>query len=331
MSGITEQHSVRFFAALEAGDEAAAHDLAFSVAESGAAGVATVLDELLPGALARVGHLWEDGTWSVAQEHLATDICVRIVERLAGELEPPSTNDTVLVACAEGEWHSLASRIVGVAVRLAGRRALVVGPSITSSQLAGSVFDSGPVAIAVSCSMPANLPGARRMIEAAHDTGTPIVVGGRAFGDSPSRAIRLGADGWFDSSLAIRTFLDGIDTVDHNTGDTPNHRELALLRAHLGAIMTSLSTGLDTRKALDGEMASGGVWMLRSLQAALMCDEIEILEDQMRWHSDRAAIGMALPTDVVAGLLLESLPESASISHEWLRSAAAATGIALEL
>jgi MerR family transcriptional regulator, light-induced transcriptional regulator len=49
--------------------------------------------------------------------------------------------------------------------------------------------------MAVSCTVPVNLPGAARCVAAARAVGLPVLVGGRAFAGRPQRAEAIGADG----------------------------------------------------------------------------------------------------------------------------------------
>ena len=49
--------------------------------------------------------------------------------------------------------------------------------------------------LAVSCTVPVNLPGAARCVAAARAVGLPVLVGGRAFAGRPQRAEAIGADG----------------------------------------------------------------------------------------------------------------------------------------
>lgn len=323
-----------FLAALREGNEAVARSIATGLADSGDPGVHSIIDELIPSALSEVGRLWESGALTVAEEHMATDICVSIVDDLAGNAVAPSrANGTVLVACAEGEWHFLAARALSLSIELAGFNARLLGPSITSSQLAAAIFDTGPNAIALTCSMPANLPGAVQMIETARETRTPILVGGRAFGDGPESAVRLGADGWGRSSRDLREFLGRLDA----TGQIPTelarvrHRDTVVIEAHLPEIVAQLSNSLGMEYALDGEFASGGVWLLRTLLAALLCDDREILDDHIRWHEGRARLGGALPAAVVIRALLAAIPKKAIDARTWLEEAALAADLELEL
>lgn len=330
MSSISDADLASFLQSLEAADDNAARSLAASVIAESEGGVAAVLDELIPQAMHRVGQLWESGEWTIAQEHAATEVCEGIVETVALESAGTHPNGpTVLVVCAEGEWHSLASRTVGVALQLHGWQPRLLGPSVSSSQLAASIFDSGPEFVAMTCSMVANLPGALRMIAAARETRTPILVGGIAFGDAPDRAERLGADGWAQRTDSVADFLGQVHSLESPEEVLGHQPEAKLLDSMSGSINMELSKRLGIEYALEGELAAGGVWMKRTLHAALLCDDQSLLTEHIRWHEGRTRIAGGLPSAVVIRALLGALPEEATTSRRWLEESAVDAGIQL--
>jgi methanogenic corrinoid protein MtbC1 len=64
--------------------------------------------------LQRVGERWEAGELSVATEHLITGIILRLLHRLSLNLPaaPEASAPSALVACVEGEMHTLGGRMV---------------------------------------------------------------------------------------------------------------------------------------------------------------------------------------------------------------------------
>lgn len=329
MSSIAPADLASFVASLEARDELSARAVATSIIAGSDGGVSRVLDELIPQAMQLVGQRWESGEWTVAQEHAATDICDGIVSTIGREIEAAdSAAPLALVVCAEGEWHSLASRSVAVSLSLLGWQVELLGPSVSSSQLAAAIFDWGPGFVAMTCSMIANLPGASRMIATARETRTPILVGGRAFGDGPERAQHLGADGWAHDSSSLAEFIAELPRLDPPANPAAHYgREVSLLQALSGDITMELSRRLGIDHALEGELAAGGVWMLRTLHAALLCDDRSLLIDYMRWHEGRARLEGALPAAVVIRALLSALPEDSTTSHQWLEDSALDAGV----
>ena len=188
---VATQEQDAYWSAVLAGDERAAYDVAADCLARGVP-LPEVLDGLVRGSQARVGALWAANGFTVAQEHAATAVSEAVVGRLAPLVVTP-TGPSVLVACAEREWHALPALVVTHTLRAGGLRAEFVGPSASRDQLVARILDSGPRAVLLSASVASSLPRVRRQIEAVRGTGTPVVVGGRAFAGDPARAQRLGA------------------------------------------------------------------------------------------------------------------------------------------
>jgi hypothetical protein len=110
------------------------------------------------------------------------------------DVEP--TTGRIVVACVEGEWHSLPARMASELLRLRGWDVTFLGPSVPADDLAARVRQLAPDAVGLSCSVPLFLKGANRSIVACRAVGVPVVAGGTGFGDEGRYAIRLGADGW---------------------------------------------------------------------------------------------------------------------------------------
>ena len=190
--------------ALAAGDADAGRDIVRRQLAAGVPGTTVVLDLLAPAQRA-VGLEWQRATWSAADEHAATavvDAALAVVEQNATRRGPTGTS--VVVACAETEWHALPARLAAQQLREAGVRVTFLGPSLPADHLREYLARLGPDALVLSATMPTALPGAARCIDAAHDVGVPVVVGGAAFGDDASCARLLGADVWL-SDIALFT------------------------------------------------------------------------------------------------------------------------------
>lgn len=284
-----------------------------------------IADVLLPRLLREVGSRWESGAWTVAQEHLASDAADRALTALAARAHPTGTaRHTMLVACAEGEWHTLAARVVGLCFQNAGWTVRLLGASVPAGQLVAAIYDTGPDLVAISCSLPANLPGAHKMILAARETGTPVVVGGRAFGADDRLAVTLGASGWASSAMELLAIAEQPERLLAEAVESPSPAagDLAAIEAHEDQIVLHLSRRLGINEAHDGELASGGVWLLRTLKAALLCNHPALLADQLSWQHRRANLGQALEVGVLTEALAAALPAGAATAASWLQEAA---------
>lgn len=143
-----------------------------------------------------IGRRWQEGRWSVTQEHTATAIIDDELTMLAVRLPAPSLDVEVMVVCAEGEWHTTPARMAALLLRERGFRIRLVGGSVPADDLDRTLVESPPDHLAVSCTYPLALAGAARIAAVARARGIPTLAGGAGFGRGPHRARRLGLDAW---------------------------------------------------------------------------------------------------------------------------------------
>jgi methanogenic corrinoid protein MtbC1 len=162
--------------------------------------------DLLVTAQQQVGERWERNEITAVHEHLASGVTTAVLDALAGE----SSEDVyglTLVTCPEGDWHSLAAEMFATSLRGQGLGTQVIGASAPVEAVADFLRRSTCDALAISCTMPAFFPGVVRLVNLAHGSGVPVIVGGRAFGVNSRRALRLGADAWAASAADAATIL----------------------------------------------------------------------------------------------------------------------------
>ncbi|MFM7060423.1 MAG: B12-binding domain-containing protein, partial [Actinomycetes bacterium] len=190
--------------ALVDGDVQTAYRLCLRLLDDGAP-FDSIVDGVLMPIQVDLGRRWAAGDVSIADEHAATAVIEELLVLLAGGLDVADGREVVVV-CPEGDDHSLPGRIVAMSMGLAGLRSRFLGASLPARDLADFLESQRPFAVAMSCSVPSALVGASRSVAAAHGVGVPVLVGGRAFGDDPARALRIGADAWAaDAQAAVDT------------------------------------------------------------------------------------------------------------------------------
>ncbi|MGT2525947.1 cobalamin B12-binding domain-containing protein [Streptomyces nojiriensis] len=158
----------------------------------------SVLLEVIGRVQGRVGEEWVANRISVAQEHAATAMNERAVAALA--LHPAARTEPrhgrITVACVDGEWHALPARLLAEVLRIRGWHVDYLGAQVPAPHLIAHVHRTGPDAVALSGSIPTRLPVAHATITACQAVGTPVIVGGAAFGPGGRYARLLGADAW---------------------------------------------------------------------------------------------------------------------------------------
>lgn len=144
-----------FTAALLAGDEIAAEitireamDASFSTAE--------IDERLIAPALWLVGALWERGEISVADEHIATEISVRVLalQREAERTSASRRGHRVVLATPAGELHVVALRMVANLLRSVGYDVVMLGADLPPAALGGAARRYRADVICLSSTMP---------------------------------------------------------------------------------------------------------------------------------------------------------------------------------
>jgi methanogenic corrinoid protein MtbC1 len=322
-----------YLVALGAGDTTAAVRLARSLVEDGVP-PADLLHLLVAPAQRVVGERWAAGEWNVAREHAATAVSETVIAVLAAAIEAGSERGHAVVACVEGEWHSLPARLVAETVRLAGWQVTFLGASTPPNHLAAFINEIGPDAVLLSCSLPTALPQARRMIEATREAGAPVLVGGRGFGADELRARRLGADDWAPDAVGA---VEALQAWHPATGPAPplrhrgadEHAEIALRRE---ALVSTAYEGLKRRfppmtdysREQQARTKEDLGHILDFCGAALFVDDPRIFTEFVEWliallaargvPAVAATAGMATLADAVPDLSLAAtmLREAAS-------------------
>ncbi len=182
----------RFLQALTRFDERAAHDAWSETLER--RDVLAAFEELLVPTLVDIGDAWHAGRLNEAQEHFASAFIRARLDSLARVVRPLSGAPVVLLACAEGEQHELGLLMLNVLARFQGLATVYLGPNLPGSALAATARDIGPAIICLSATTADSVEALRPGLLALRAAlpATPILVGGRAFGD-PVRA--PGVDG----------------------------------------------------------------------------------------------------------------------------------------
>ena len=168
--------------ALLAGDEVAAEVVIREAIEAKLT-LGEIDDEIIAPALWLVGELWERGEITVADEHLATEISLRVlalqreVRRAAGA----RSQHRVMLAAVPGELHTVALRMLGSLLREAGYDVLMLGADVPAHDLARLAHRHAPDVICLSTTMPG---GSDQVLITIHEvqghwSGAGFVVGGR--------------------------------------------------------------------------------------------------------------------------------------------------------
>jgi diguanylate cyclase (GGDEF)-like protein len=179
----TAELSRRYGEALRAGNPGAA-DAAANAALEGGMDVASVQARVIAPAMRWIGELWEQGTCTVGDEHLATAITQEVLSRLFPRAlqSRARSRERVMLAAVQGEHHVLGLRMAADVLEGAGFDVLYLGPDVPLPGLLESCRAHAPAVLGLSVSMPENLATLIWEIEAVCALERPpaILAAGRA-------------------------------------------------------------------------------------------------------------------------------------------------------
>jgi methanogenic corrinoid protein MtbC1 len=259
--------------------------------------LSSIVADLVTPALAEIGRRWQSAEWTVEQEHAASAVIEAALAAIdaRSSVRSPSRPAVVLV-CAEGERHTLPARLVAILLRDGGHQVVFLGPSLPPTDLQSYLERSGAALLAISCTMPTNLAGARRCIEAAHAVGVPVLVGGGAFDSEGRRAAAVGADCFGRNAHEAEHFIRTpvLHPAPRTTRIRARKRQEAFeivfdANALTRTVIASLARHEVLRSLSASEVAAAAEdveWILRFTAAALEVDDAGVLSSFLRWAGE---------------------------------------------
>jgi len=171
-----------YVSALLAADEIAA-EIAIREAMEAGLGAAEISELIVAPALWQVGELWQRGEISVADEHVATEISIRVLalQHEAQRVARARGRHRVLLAAPAGERHVVALRMVGNLLSAAGYSIVMLGADVPADALVACVRRYEPDVICLTLTMPllaGQMLNSIVHVQAARPA-TRFVVGGR--------------------------------------------------------------------------------------------------------------------------------------------------------
>jgi methanogenic corrinoid protein MtbC1 len=141
--------------ALLSADEAAA-EIAIREAMDAGLDTARIDDEIIAPAMWRIGDLWERGEISVADEHIATEISLRVLalQREAQRVAQTRGEHRVVLAAPAGEQHVVALRMVDNLLRNAGYDVAMLGSDVPGDALITLIHRRPPDVVCLTSTMP---------------------------------------------------------------------------------------------------------------------------------------------------------------------------------
>jgi methanogenic corrinoid protein MtbC1 len=272
--------------------------------------LSVLLTDLLGVVQREVGARWHRAELGVADEHVVTGVSQATLGALAAAAPHRRARGSVVLACAEGDWHSLPAQLFAEALRAEGQGVITVGPSSPAEAVARLIEHRRPDALLITCNLALSYPGVASLADAAHRHGTPVLAGGRAL--DPARAVALGADAWAaDAPTAVnllRSWRQIPPEVDPRPVDlAPAGAVLEARAPELGgrayeALAERFPPMLDYDRRQLAHTNADLVYIVRFLGAARLVDDDGVFAEFVAWLEELLASRGVPVAALISGL-----------------------------
>jgi len=163
-----------------------------------------VYDELVRDAMALIGRRWVEGTWGIAEEHVASGTLLRCLERVAPSPGPERrVGPGAILVAVSGERHAIGLVCASHVLTEDGWSVVSVGADEPADDLARYVARVRPALVCVTASAADRADAVRETIRAlrAIPGDLPEIAVGGGIAADPVAAAGLGAD-WHGTTLA---------------------------------------------------------------------------------------------------------------------------------
>jgi excisionase family DNA binding protein len=209
-------------ARMTAGDEAGAWRVVEDALASGMDPAGVYLDLLVP-VLRSVGAGWAAGTVTVAAEHRASAVALRIIGRLGPQFARRGRKrGVVIIGAPAGDQHSLPGAIVADLLRGEGFEVIDLGANTPGSSFVETIQEvTRLVAVVIGVTGPGSDRAVQSTVEAIRQSGStaPVLIGGPAIAGA-DHARSLGADAW--TGPDGRSVMAAVNAAARRRPDTPS-------------------------------------------------------------------------------------------------------------
>jgi len=255
-------------------------------------------DALFAPLQGELGARWATGDLGIADEHAASAVVGDLIRSL-GTVEEPPAGPKVVVVTPELDLHALGAQVIAASLTLEGYRTVLLGVSVPAPDLGEFVAIHEPVALALSCSIPAALASAARSMAVVHEHGVPVVSGGRAW-RADEWAGRLGVDALARSGrAAVDVIGDWNDEPPAGLRPVPEpiaeRQSLVARTAELIAGAVAVAGPLAERP---DRLADELTRVLHAVESATLVDDVALLVEHLEWL-DEAGPVHGIPLDSI--------------------------------
>ncbi len=171
-----------------------------------------IYEDLIGAAMRMIGTWWETGKIDVAQEHIATAVSYRQLERIAAIAPAPSSDAPVaLLGAVAGTLHVLGLRMISDYLASIGWKSVYLGANVPTDSFAFAARTFKPSLVLISCGSPDSDRALPELVKTLRKVvpDAKLTMGGTRV-TSAEQLLGAGAD---DVYPTLRSFADSISST----------------------------------------------------------------------------------------------------------------------
>jgi len=182
--------------------------------------VEVVTREVIERALHEVGELWVRGQASVQQEHFLSALTMRRLDALISAAPPPDPAPVIVLACAEGEPHSLPLLHMNLLLRRRRRKVVFLGADVPSAEIADTARSLNAAIVVLCAQQLVTAVSLRDEAVLLAKKRIPVAYGGRIFSFQPNLQQHVAG------TYLGGTIAEAVDRIEQMISEPPpaNHR-----------------------------------------------------------------------------------------------------------
>ncbi len=148
--------------------------------------VEMVCTDLIQAGLRQVGEAWFNGSISVHQEHFTSALATRQLEAIIEASPRPTRNQTILLACPAGEWHTFSPLLLTLLLRRAGYDVVNLGANVPLAHITSAIDAVRPDLVILTAQQLTTVVTLRQMAVTLRDMKVFTAYGGQIFNRLPA-------------------------------------------------------------------------------------------------------------------------------------------------
>lgn len=248
--------------------------------------VEIVCSDLLQKGLSEIGELWYQGKVTVQQEHFASNLAMRRIETLIAASPSPTRDQTILLACPAGEWHTFPTLMLNLSLRRKGFNVVYLGANTPLEDLEQTAVIVHPAAIILTAQRLTTAASVREAALLFQKKNIPFAYGGRIFNCIPELRTRISGGFLGETSTEAANRLEEV-ILHQITTPKQNEDDLQVLSLLFRSRMTQIEARvleLSHQKGMNTDyLDEVGKYLSSSLSAALVLGDLTFLEPDLTW------------------------------------------------